>query len=160
MVENFNLEPIGYVVSPYETKEGTPVQHSNVDVEQGKLVVYDKYIDGLKDIDGLSHLMVLFRFNRHEDYALECVPYLDTEKRGIFSTRSPKRPNQIGLSIVKVTSVTENSIGVSGLDMLNNTPIIDIKPYLPSLNPVEDVRVGWYEGKLDNFKTQRADTSF
>lgn len=160
---SYSIRPIGVIDSPFEVKEGTPIQHNGNNTSAGTITIFEEYAEGLMDLEGFSHIIVLYRFNRHDDsdYKLHCIPYLDNVPHGIFATRSPKRPNQIGLSIFKLIKRIGNVLEVEGLDVLKGTPVIDIKPYVPSLNPATtDVRVGWFQGKEKEFITKVADSKF
>jgi tRNA-Thr(GGU) m(6)t(6)A37 methyltransferase TsaA len=138
----FSFKPIGYVKSPYRnTKEipkGLGVKHE----AEGVLDILPKYEAGLADIEGFSHLFVLWVFDRSEGYELMGKPPIDTEPHGVFATRSPRRPNPIGLTVVQMLRRNGPSLHVRGIDMLDATPILDLKPYLSSV-PTEQLRRGW-----------------
>lgn len=138
----FSFEPIGYVKSPYrDTKEipkGLGVKHE----AEGVLEILPKYQAGLTDVEGFSHLFVLWVFDRSEGYELVGKPPIDTEPHGVFATRSPRRPNPIGLTVVQILRREGPSLYVRGVDMLDASPILDIKPYLSSV-PSEQLRRGW-----------------
>jgi len=138
----FSFEPIGYVKSPYrDTKEipkGLGAKHE----AEGVLEILPKYEAGLTDVEGFSHLFVLWVFDRSEGYELVGKPPIDTEPHGVFATRSPRRPNAIGLTVVQVLRREGSSVIVRGIDMLDATPILDIKPYLSGI-PTEKLRRGW-----------------
>jgi tRNA-Thr(GGU) m(6)t(6)A37 methyltransferase TsaA len=109
--------------------------------------VFKKYKDGLCDMDGFSHIVLIFRFHRSRGYRLKVKPFLDNKLRGLFTTRAPRRPNQLGVSIVKLVKRRGNILTVKGVDMLDGTPLLDIKPYIPNSNPKRGVKIGWLEGK-------------
>lgn len=138
----FSFEPIGYVKSPYrDTKEipkGLGVKHE----AEGVLEILPKYEAGLTDIEGFSHLFVLWVFDRSEGYELVGKPPIDSRPHGVFATRSPRRPNPIGLTVVQILRREVCSLHVRGVDMLDATPILDIKPYLSGI-PSEQLRRGW-----------------
>jgi len=155
------IEPIGYCVSPFETVECVPIQPLAAQGIRGTLVVFDAYAEGLKDLDGFSHIIVLYQFHRVKTPALRVVPFMDTMEHGIFATRSPKRPNRIGLSTLKLLAVHGNEIEVEGVDLLNQTPIIDIKPYFPKFDTILDARGGWLDKQtISAFTELKSDARF
>lgn len=136
---------IGQAVTEFESVDGMPLQGSGISEACGQIVISDEYADGLQDIEGFSHLYVLFHLHRcHGDPQLKVMPFLDTKERGVFATRSPKRPNPLGLSIVELIRRDGQTLHVRGLDLLNGTPIIDIKPYIQSFDTIQGTRDGWY----------------
>ncbi|CAG8999522.1 MAG: hypothetical protein CENE_01501 [Candidatus Celerinatantimonas neptuna] len=136
---------IGQAVTEFESVEGMPLQGSGISESCGQIVLSDEYADGLKDIEGFSHLYVLFHLHRcHGKSRLKVMPFLDTKERGVFATRSPKRPNPLGLSIVELIRRDGRTLYVRGLDLLNGTPVIDIKPYIQSFDNIQGTRDGWY----------------
>jgi tRNA-Thr(GGU) m(6)t(6)A37 methyltransferase TsaA len=138
------MHPIGVIHSPFTEKDKTPIQASRSQAV-GRVEVYPEFADGLKDIEALSHIYLLYAFHKSDGYALQVKPFLDDREHGIFSTRHPCRPNPLGISIVKVLSRKENSLTVEGMDTLDGTPLLDIKPYIPDFDLRTDVRTGWYE---------------
>ena len=140
------VEPIGIIHTPFKHKNDTPVQSSRSSVI-GRIEVFKKYEEGLCDIDGFSHIVLIFRFHKSRGYRLKLKPFLDNNLRGVFTTRAPRRPNQLGVSIVKLLKRRRNMLTVEGVDMLNGTPLLDIKPYIPTSDPKRGVRIGWLEGK-------------
>jgi len=139
------LRPIGVIHSPFTEKESTPIQSVRSQAI-GWVEVYPEFAAGLKDIEQLSHLHLLYFFHQSFGYKLHVKPFLDDQEHGIFATRYPYRPNQIGLSTVRLLSCQENRLTIAGLDVLDLTPLLDIKPYVPDFDiRTEDVRTGWYE---------------
>ena len=139
------LRPIGVIHSPFTKKEQTPIQPVRSQAI-GQVVVYPEFVDGLKDIEYLSHIHLLYVFHESSGYSLHVKPFLDDRDHGIFATRYPYRPNPIGLSTVRLLSRQENVLTIEGVDVLNDTPLLDIKPYVPDFDlRTENVRVGWYE---------------
>jgi tRNA (adenine37-N6)-methyltransferase len=139
------LHPIGVIHSPFTEKESTPIQSVRSQAI-GWVEVYPEFAAGLKDIEQLSHLHLLYFFHQSFGYKLHVKPFLDDQEHGIFATRYPYRPNQIGLSTVRLLSCQENRLTVAGVDVLDLTPLLDIKPYVPDFDiRTEDVRTGWYE---------------
>lgn len=142
----FKMNPIGVIHSPFTRKTETPIQASYSNVI-GQVEVFPEYIEGLKDLDGLSHIILLYIWHDNIGYDLTVKPFLDDKPHGIFATRYPRRPNPIGLSIVKLLSVQDNLIVFQGVDMLDNTPLLDIKPYVTEFDVRDATRLGWYETK-------------
>ncbi len=137
-----------------------PIQPSVIASSQGKAVLYDEFATGLKDLDGFSHIILLFLLHKIEGYQLEVVPFMDDVPHGVFATRSPKRPNRIGMSIVRLERIEDNIIYFKGVDMLNGSPLLDIKPYYSYFDNREDVRNGWLEGKVLPPERLKSDNRF
>jgi tRNA-Thr(GGU) m(6)t(6)A37 methyltransferase TsaA len=138
------MHPIGVIRSPFTEKEKIPIQASRSQAI-GLVEVYPEFIDGFLDIDGFSHIILLYAFHLSSGYSLIVKPFLDDQKHGLFSTRYPCRPNPIGISTVRLISRQENALTIEGVDVLDGTPLIDIKPYVPDFDLRTDVRAGWYE---------------
>ncbi len=135
------IRPIGIIRTPFKSKEETPIQpFRSKDI--GKVKVFKKYQEGLKDIEGFSHIVLIYKFHRSRDYRLLVEPFVDNELRGLFATRYPKRPNQIGLTVVKLFKRKNNILFVRGIDVIDKTPLLDIKPYIPELAPVTEAMTG------------------
>ena len=154
------LSPIGRLETPFNDIADMPIQPSVLADTRGKAVLDEKFVPGLKDLDGFSHIILLFLLHKISDYQLEVVPFMDTLPHGIFATRSPKRPNRIGMSIVRVESVVGNIVHFKGVDMLNGSPLLDIKPYYSYFDQQTQVRNGWLEGKTLRPENLRSDKRF
>jgi tRNA-Thr(GGU) m(6)t(6)A37 methyltransferase TsaA len=139
----FAIHPIGIIHTPFTDQEKTPIQPSRSEAV-GKVEVYPQFADGLKDIEGFSHIILLYVFHCSSGYTLAVKPFLDDQQRGLFATRYPSRPNPIGLSIVQLLRRNENELVVKGIDVVDGTPLIDIKPYVPEFDVRTEVRTGWY----------------
>jgi len=137
-----SFQPIGYVHSPYQDTKQVPKGLGAKHDAEGVLEIIPEFEAGLADIEGFSHLIVLWFFDRVEGYELTAMPPSDDRPHGVFATRSPKRPNPIGLTVVEIIRRDGRSLLVRGVDMLDGTPILDIKPYLSSI-PEEKLRRGW-----------------
>jgi len=136
------VEPIGIIHSPYKVRKESPPQGRE---EICWIEVFEQYIEGLKDIEGFSHLILLYWFHQGNDYTLLVKTPWSPELHGLFSTRSPDRPNSLGFSVVELIERDGNRLKVKGLDALEGTPLIDIKPYLPEIDSKTNVKVGWVE---------------
>jgi len=141
------VKPIGIIRSPFRNKEETPIQPFK-SKSIGKIEIYKKYKKGLNDIEGFSHLILIYRFHKSTGFKLLVKPFLDNKLRGLFATRAPRRPNQIGISVVKLLSRKDNILTVKGIDALDKTPLLDIKPYVPEFSTTTKVKIGWLKGKL------------
>jgi tRNA (adenine37-N6)-methyltransferase len=153
------LHPIGRIFTPFDTAAGTPIQPAVANGVHGTVEVFPEYSAGLADIDGFSHLFLLFHFNRCTNIRLQVVPYLDTTERGVFSTRAPCRPNGIGISVVRLVEREGNRLKVQDVDMLNGTPLLDIKPYIAAFDSRTGTRSGWLDSVGDS-DISRADDRF
>lgn len=141
------VNPIGIISSPFRSKKETPIQPIKSKAI-GKVEVYKKYQQGLKDIEGFSYIILIYRFHKSKGFKLLVKPFLDSELRGLFATRAPRRPSQIGISVVKLLSRKDNILTVKGIDVLDKTPLLDIKPYVPEFAATTKVKIGWLKGKL------------
>jgi len=153
-------EPIGLIHSPHKEPAGVPIQPTAAAGIRGTVEIFPEFVSGTADLEGFSHIFLLYHLHRSSGYRLRVVPFLDNKKRGLFSTRAPRRPNQIGLSIVKLVSVEENILHIEGVDILDETPLLDIKPYMPGLNPTGEIRIGWAERNSSSFMSKHADDRF
>jgi tRNA-Thr(GGU) m(6)t(6)A37 methyltransferase TsaA len=140
----FIMHPIGVIHSPFTDKNQTPIQPSRSQAI-GQVEVYPEFAEGLQDVEGLSHVILLYVFHCSTGYSLRVKPFLDDTLHGLFATRYPCRPNPIGLSIVRLKAQHDNVLEIEGVDVLDGTPLLDIKPYVPDFDAQENVRVGWYE---------------
>ncbi|MGR9109084.1 MAG: tRNA (N6-threonylcarbamoyladenosine(37)-N6)-methyltransferase TrmO, partial [Gammaproteobacteria bacterium] len=123
--------PIGIIHSPFTRVEGMPIQASAAAGYKGKIELKEEYTEGLDDLTGFSHIYLLYHFHRSQSFDLKTVPFLDDKPRGLFATRAPKRPNPIGLSLVKLIRIDRNILEIDNVDILDGTPLLDIKPYVP-----------------------------
>ena len=145
MTDDIFIKPIGIINTPYKEPKGMPIQGTFEKGITGLAHIFPEYKKGLKDVEGFSHLIFLYFFNRSEKENLISKPFLEDEEYGIFSMRSPHRPNHIGMSIVKVENVREDGIVFSEVDMLDGTPLLDIKPYVKHFDSRDNVQSGWID---------------
>ena len=161
MQDPVTLTPIGIIRSPFTSLAGMPIQPGGARDVLGRLELDPALAPGLADLDGFSHIYILYVFHASKGFVPTVVPYLDDTPRGLFATRAPKRPNPIGLSVVEVVSVEGNVLTVRGADMLDGTPLLDIKPYAPAFDaPAGPVRSGWLEGRGRTVGETRSDDRF
>ncbi len=132
------LKPIGYIYTPFEDHHETSSQVHLSKKAKGRIELLDEYADGLKDLERSSHIILIFFLDRMKKFDLQLIPRKSKEIRGVFSTRSPRRPNHIGMSVVKLIKIEKNILYIEGIDALNKTPLIDIKPYISDLDGLKD----------------------
>lgn len=160
MQQKITYQPIGIIHSPHKTIENIPIQPVGAKGIKGEIEIYPEFKDGLKDLAGFSHIYLLYHFHKAEGYSLQVKPFLDDELRGVFATRAPKRPNGIGLSVLKLIGVENNIVYVENVDILDETPILDIKPYSSKFNTVENEKTGWLEKNIDQSGDKKSDIRF
>jgi tRNA-Thr(GGU) m(6)t(6)A37 methyltransferase TsaA len=141
------IEPIGVIHTPYSEKDNCPIQPLYAPDSIGRVEVFEKYAAGLKDIETFSHIYLLYHFDKAGEIELIRQTFLDDEAHGIFATRHPCRPNGIGMSIVKLKDRDKNILVVEGIDVLDMTPLLDIKPYIARFDKIEMASDGWTANK-------------
>jgi tRNA (adenine37-N6)-methyltransferase len=159
-LQPLELNPIGVIHTPWTETQGMPIQPTGAVGIKGTIEVFDAYREGLTDLDGFSHIILLYHFHHSHSYKLSVVPFMDTQPRGLFATRAPNRPNPIGFSIVRLDKVVDGVINVSNVDMLDGTPLLDIKPYVPVFDQQSDVRSGWVQDARKCVEQHTADDRF
>jgi tRNA-Thr(GGU) m(6)t(6)A37 methyltransferase TsaA len=155
-----SYSPIGVIRSPFSRLEGMPLQSVAAEDVHGQIEVLPEYAAGLKDLDGFSHIHVITHLHRGAPGGLEVMPFLDDTPRGIFATRSPRHPNPIGLSVLRLLAVEGAALQVAGVDLVDGTPVLDIKPYVPRFDVIAAERVGWLEQAAGRVHEVRADARF
>ncbi len=143
----FKVQPIGIIHSPYIDPQQVPIQGRFSEAE-GEIELFPEYEEGLKDIDGFSHLIILYWFHRAESHSLLVKPFLDDEPHGLFATRYPARPNPIGLSVVRLLERRGNILQIAEVDVLDGTPLLDIKPYVPQFDERKEATIGWLRDRV------------
>ena len=154
------FRPIGRIHTPFSDPEGMPIQATAAVGVAGWIEIEPDLVEGLRDLDGFSHLILLYHLHRIGAARLTVTPFLDDRAHGIFATRSPARPNPIGFSIVRLVAVSGPRLDIEDVDMIDDTPLLDIKPYVPTFDARAGVEVGWYAGRLDGLGEIRADGRF
>ncbi len=152
--------PIGIIHSPFKSKEGVPIQSIYGKDVEGSIEIFPEYVEGLKDLDGFSHLILIYHFHLSSGYELVVKPFLDDEMHGVFATRAPRRPNPIGISIVRLKGIEGSTIRICDVDVVDGTPLLDIKPYVPEFDNRTDVKIGWFERGLRKSKRRVSDGRF
>jgi tRNA-Thr(GGU) m(6)t(6)A37 methyltransferase TsaA len=150
--------PIGLIRSRYKKRQGVPIQGALVPDSRGRVEVFPEYQDGLKDIEGFSHIILLYHFNLAGKYRLLEKPYLEEKRHGIFSIRGPRRPNPIGISVVKLERRAGNILYVSEVDVIDGTPLLDIKPYVSGFDSRSNVKDGWLTERLKHAAGHKSDS--
>ncbi|MDO9537157.1 MAG: tRNA (N6-threonylcarbamoyladenosine(37)-N6)-methyltransferase TrmO [Thermoplasmata archaeon] len=152
--------PIGIIHSPFRKLEGMPIQPSGAAGVKGTVQVFEDFRPGLMDLDGFSHIILLYHLHRSKGFKLHVVPFLDSKLRGLFATRAPKRPNPIGLSVVRLDKIEGGILHIRNVDILDGTPLLDIKPFVPEFDAHEEVRTGWFEKASKTASNRKSDDRF
>ncbi len=159
-MKKIKLVQIGVVHSPLKEPRGAPIQSIAGKEIEGTVEVFKDYCKGLEDLEGFSHIMLLYHFHRSKGFSLTVTPYMDNRKRGVFSTRAPHRPNPIGLSIVQLVKIEGNILHIKNLDMIDGTPLLDIKPYIPEFDVREPGNIGWLKNNISKLSTSKDNGRF
>ena len=154
------FKSIGIIHSPFTKPEGMPIQPIAAKGIKGSIVVNEEYLDGLCDLDGFSHIYLLYHFHLSKSFHLKIKPFLDDQQRGVFSTRAPNRPNPIGLSVIKLLKIENNILQIENVDIMDGTPLLDIKPYVHEMNAVKNQKIGWLTKHSKEMLTKKADKRF
>lgn len=156
----FTWSSIGIIQSPFKNPEGMPIQPAGAGDVKGKIILDPLLAEGLADLEGFSHIIILYGFHLSKGYQLKVKPFMDEEVRGVFATRAPRRPNPIGLSIVRLLGIKGNTLDIQGVDVVDGTPLLDIKPYVPNFDHVECESYGWLEKNAKKARHMRSDGRF
>lgn len=154
------IHKIGIIHSPHQDLRGMPIQPAAGAGIRGTVEVDPAYQEGLQDLEEFSHLILLYYFHEAKPPNMLVKPFLDEITHGVFATRAPRRPNGIGISIVRLLSIEKNILEVENLDILDGTPLLDIKPYIPDFDVQGDVRIGWLEKRRGEIRGKRSDDRF
>jgi tRNA-Thr(GGU) m(6)t(6)A37 methyltransferase TsaA len=152
--------PIGVVHSPFKEPKGTPIQPPGAEGVAGTVEVFPEYVEGLKDLGGFSHIILLYHFHLSKKSPLRVRPYMDDETHGVFAMRGPSRPNPIGLSIVRLDRIEGNVLHIQNVDIVDGTPVLDIKPYVPEFDARDAERIGWLGKQVHKLPTMQDDGRF
>ncbi|MBN1339507.1 MAG: tRNA (N6-threonylcarbamoyladenosine(37)-N6)-methyltransferase TrmO [Bacteroidales bacterium] len=153
-------QPIGIVHTPFTDIKDMPIQPSAAAGVKGYAEVYPEYEKGLKDLDGFSHIILIYHFHLSNGYRLEVRPFLDEKTHGVFATRAPRRPNNIGISVVQLVKIENNILHIENVDILDGTPLLDIKPFVPDFDAAADTRIGWLTGSKHQMSVRKSDGRF
>lgn len=155
-----NFKPIGIIHSPFKEAQGTPIQPTAAKGIEGTVEVFTEFSDGLADLDGFSHIILICHFHLAQNPKLKVIPYMDDQERGVFATRAPSRPNPIGISVVRLNRIENNILHIQDVDIVDGTPLLDIKPYVPEFDSKEDIKIGWLEKRVHKLSTSKDDGRF
>jgi tRNA (adenine37-N6)-methyltransferase len=144
----------------FKNREGMPIQPAGAGGMQGTVVMFQEFTEGLADLEGFSHIILLYHFHQSTDTSLRVTPFMDSQPRGLFSTRAPNRPNSIGISVVKLIKIKESTLHVENVDIIDKTPLLDIKPYVPEFDHYPADRIGWLEKTRGGVREKRSDNRF
>jgi len=152
--------PIGIIRSPFKEVEGSPIQPGGAKGIRGSAEIDPAYAEGLNDLDGFSHIVLLYHFHLSKGFSLTVKPFLDDQPRGLFATRAPRRPNAIGLSVVRLIDRENSVLHIEDVDIIDGTPLLDIKPYVPEFDIKQVERCGWLTDKAKGAAGVKADKRF
>lgn len=155
-----NYKPIGIINTPFKRKKGMPIQPAGAEGIKGTIELNPEYSNGLLDLDDFSHIYLIYHFHKSEGYKLQVKPFLDQNTHGVFATRAPNRPNPIGFSIVKLIHIEGNILEIENVDMLDGTPLLDIKPFIPAFDFYATDKTGWMNYTKENLKNIKSDNRF
>lgn len=153
-------KPIGIIHTPFKEPKGTPIQPTAAKGVKGRVEVFPEYAEGLEDLEGFSHIILIYHFHLVKRALLKVKPFMDDRVHGVFATRSPSRPNPIGISVVRLIGIKANVLYVSDVDIVDGTPLLDIKPYVPEFDVREVKRIGWLKGNVHKLPKSRDDGRF
>jgi tRNA-Thr(GGU) m(6)t(6)A37 methyltransferase TsaA len=154
------MKKIGVIRTQYQTPDNMPIQPKGARDSIGEIVLNPEFQAGLLDLDGFSHIYLIYEFHLTKGYQLKVKPFMDDKEHGVFATRAPNRPNPIGLSIVELLSVDRNILKIRGADVVDGTPILDIKPYIEPFDKVEHAKNGWFKAADQEIIRKRSDDRF
>jgi tRNA-Thr(GGU) m(6)t(6)A37 methyltransferase TsaA len=159
-MNEIKYKSIGVIHSPFKEPKGTPIQPVGAKGTDGTVEVFPEYAEGLKDIEGFSHIILIYHFHLSKGSTLVVRPFMDNEAHGVFAMRGPSRPNSIGISVVCLVRVEGNMLHVRDVDIVDGTPLLDIKPYVPEFDIREAERIGWLEKNIHELSTSKDDGRF
>ena len=154
------FKPIGIIHSPFKEPKGTPIQPNAAEGIKGRVEVFPDFVDGLKDLKGFSHIILLYHFHLSKEFSLQVKPYMDEKKHGVFAMRGPSRPNPIGISTVRLIEIENNILHVEDLDIVDKTPLLDIKPHVPDFDVRNTRKIGWLKKNVHKLRESRDDGRF
>jgi tRNA-Thr(GGU) m(6)t(6)A37 methyltransferase TsaA len=159
-MNEIRYKPIGIIHSPFKEPRGMPIQPAGARDIEGTVEIASEYVEGLKDIEGFSHIILIYHFHLSAGYLLKVEPYMDEKSHGVFATRAPSRPNSIGISVVRLVKVDGNMLYIKDVDIVDGTPLLDIKPYVPEFDTRKAEKIGWLEKNVNKLSKARDDGRF
>jgi len=160
IMDKVEYRPIGVIHTPFKESKGVPIQPSGRKDIKGIIELKPEYREALKDLEGFSHIILIYHLHLSRGYKLQVIPFLDDVERGLFATRAPRRPNPIGMSVVSLERIEGTTLHISDLDIVDGTPLLDIKPYIPRFEKTEDIRIGWLKDLAHRADDAVADDRF
>lgn len=159
-IMKIEYQQIGIIHTPFHEPEGMPIQPTAAAGVQGTVEIFPEFAQGLQDLDGFSHIILVYHFHRSDGFTLLVTPFMDSVQRGVFATRAPKRPNPIGLSVVRLNKLQNQTLLIEGVDILDETPLLDVKPYVSEFDHYSADRIGWLEQTKRHVRGTKADRRF
>ena len=159
-MNEIKYKQIGIILSPFKKAKGTPIQPRSAENVEGKVEVFPEYAKGLKDLEGFSHIILIYHFHLSKKTSLMVKPYMDNEEHGVFAMRGPSRPNPIGFSVVRLLKIEDNILHIQDVDIIEGTPLLDIKPYVPEFDERKEVKIGWLEKNVHKLPQAKDDGRF
>ncbi len=160
MMNEISYKPIGIIHSPFKDPLGTPIQPSAARGVKGTIEIFPEYAEGLIDIEGFSHIILIYHFHLSREFSLKVKPYLDDQLHGVFATRAPARPNPIGISIVRLIKIEREKLFIEDVDIVDGTPLLDIKPFVSEFDSREAEKIGWLRKHIDKLPKMKDDGRF
>ncbi len=159
-MKTIKYRPIGIIHSPFKSRMGTPIQPIGGIGVKAEVEIFPEFIEGLADLNGFSHIILLYHFHLSAAYKLKVKPFLDHTVHGVFATRAPARPNPIGISVVRLLKIDYQTLDVEDIDIIDQTPLLDIKPFVPDFDLRKVESIGWLENKVGNAENLKDDGRF
>jgi tRNA-Thr(GGU) m(6)t(6)A37 methyltransferase TsaA len=159
-MDEITYAPIGIIHSQFKEPKGTPIQPTAAKGIDGKVEIFPEYTEGLKDLEGFSHIILIYHFHLVKKSSSKVKPFMDDQIRGVFSTRAPSRPNPVGISVVRLVRIEENILHIQEVDVVDGTPLLDIKPYIPEFDIREVEKIGWLEKNVHKLSKTKDDERF
>ena len=160
MMKEIIYKPIGIIHTPFKDVKEMPIQPIGAKGIHGTIKIEPEYIEGIKGVEGFSHIFLIYHFHLSRGYSLQIKPFMDDDLHGVFATRAPKRPNPIGISVVKLVRVDGVILHIEDVDMVDGTPLLDIKPYVPEFDALKAERIGWFFKKANKVRKAKSDERF
>ncbi len=159
-MHEITYKPIGVIHSPFKEPKGTPIQPEGARGIDGTVEVFPEYAEGLKDLEGFSHIILIYHFHLSKGASLTAKPFMDSEPRGVFAMRGPSRPNPVGISVVRLVRIEKSILHIQDIDIVDGTPLLDIKPYVPRFDARAADSIGWLEENVHKVETSKDDGRF
>ena len=160
MKKGILYKPVGIIHTPFKEVKAMPIQPIGAKGIQGTIEVEPEYVDGIKDLEGFSHIFLIYHFHLSQGYSMQIKPFMDDDLHGVFATRAPKRPNPIGISVVRLVRAEGVTLHIEDVDMVDGTPLLDIKPYVPEFDALKAERIGWLFKKAGKVHKAKSDERF